>query len=206
MRNWPALLIALAMLALPASSFAATSRPKFAPSYRGVITGSSESSNGALTFKAQWTIRNVVFRLKKVGSFEGGWTGTYMPTHGTVTYSETSTGRCSHSVKGSFPIAKALPHPLISVPLALDKDPLGRFSVLGLLDVARKFRTTETCPDEFGGEPETNQIVVTPPTLFDPGETPWRPGRVIRGHRTLRDSSSESKSTRRFSWNLKPGR
>jgi hypothetical protein len=144
-----------------------------------------------------------VFRLDTVQAFEGGFTGIYKVTRGTVTYSETETGNCSYSVSAKFGLKGALPHPNPSAPFALDKDPLGRMTMLGLLNVDRQFKATESCPDSEGGPPLTEQRTLEPPTLFDPGEAHWRAGRRLHHTRVERDGS---RGKRTWTWNLKPGR
>jgi len=205
MRNWPALILGIAVLAFPAAASAATSRPHFSRSFHGTLSGHREVREGSRVIKADWTVKGVVFRLQHVRAFEGGWTGFYKVTAGTLTYSETQTGSCSYSVKASMPLAKSLPRPNPSAPLALDKDPLGRFYVLGLISVDRTLKTTETCsyPES---EPTTEEREVGLPMIFDPTGSRWRPGRRIRGHRSADDSVDQTRSTRSWRWDLKPGR
>jgi hypothetical protein len=193
--------VGLAWLALAAGALGA-SRPSFAHSYRGTITGSFSNSEDGNVVKGQWKISGVVFRLSKTQAFEGGFTGLYKITRGTVTYSETETGTCSYSAGDKFGVAKALPHPNPSVPMALDQDPLGRKTMLGLIDVTRKLKTTESCPDPDGGPPTMSTRTLALPTLFDPGEKGWRPGRRL--HSSNRQTDRNAKTV--WSWNLKPGR
>jgi len=152
--------------------------------------------------KGQWKITGLVFRLSKVNSFEGGFTGLYKVTAGTVSYSESESGNCSYSASDTFALKKALPHPNPSAPLALDKDPLGRMITFGLIDVTRKLNVTETCLDPGGGPPATEQRQLELPTLFDAGETSWKPGRRLHHTRTNRENNRNET----FSWSLKPGR
>ncbi len=201
MRIWPAVFFLAAALSVPANALA-VSRPHYARAYRGTITGTTEFHDTGQDVKSQWTITGLVFRLYKVTAFEGGYTGLYKVTAGTVSYSETETGDCSYSASDKFALKKALPHPLTSVSLALDKDPLGRMTMLGLIDVTRKLNVTETCPDSEGGPPSTSQRQLQVPTLFDPGETSWRPGKRLHHKRT----QPEDNGKQTFSWNLKPGR
>ncbi|HEX6458404.1 MAG TPA: hypothetical protein VF032_05755 [Thermoleophilaceae bacterium] len=200
MRIWPALLLAGA-LAVPANALA-VSRPHYAESYRGTISGSFESHDAGRDVKGQWKIGGLVFRLYKVSAFEGGFTGLYKVTAGKVSYSETESGDCSYSVSDTFALKKWLPHPLTSVSLALDKDPLGRMTTLGLIDVRRKLSVTESCADSQGGPPATEQRELQLPTLFDPAETSWKPGRRLHHRRSERQDNGKQT----FSWNLKPGR
>lgn len=201
MRNWPAVLLLAAVLAMPASALA-VSRPHYAGSYRGTISGSFETHDAGSDVKGQWKIAGLVFRLYKVSAFEGGYTGLYKVTAGKVSYSETESGDCSYSASDTFALKKELPHPLTSVSLALDKDPLGRLTMLGLIDVTRKLNATETCPDSSGGPPATEQRELQVPTLFDPAETSWKPSRRLHHKRTQREDNGKQM----FSWNLKPGR
>jgi hypothetical protein len=201
MRRWLGISVAVAALVAPPCALGA-SRPSFAHSYRGTISGTFSSSENGNVVKAHWKITGIVFRLTKVQAFEGGFTGVYKVTRGTVSYSETETGTCTYSAGDKFGVAKALPHPNPSTPLALDQDPLGRKTILGLIDVSRKLKVTESCPDPNGGPPTTNDRTLAIPTLFDPGEKPWRPGRRLHQTNRVRDRSE----TDTWSWNLKPGR
>lgn len=201
MRIWPAVLLLAAVLAVPSSALA-ISRPHYAPAYRGTISGSFETHDAGRDVKGQWTISGLVFRLYHVNAFEGGYTGLYKVTSGKVSYSETESGDCSYSAADTFSLKKALPHPLTSVSLALDKDPLGRMTTLGLIDVTRKLNVTESCPDSEGGPPSTSQRQLQLPTLFDPAETSWRPGKRLHHKRTQREDNGKQT----FSWTLKPGR
>jgi hypothetical protein len=202
MPRWIApVLVSAALLAAPAGALGA-SRPSFAHSYRGTISGTFSSSEGGNVVKGQWKITKLVFRLTKVQAFEGGFTGIYKVTRGTVSYSETETGTCSYSAGDKFGLARALPHPNPSTPLALDQDPLGRKTILGLINVNRKIKTTESCPDPDGGPPTTTARTLALPTLFDPGEKRWRPGRRL--HSTNRQTDRSSKQA--WTWNLRPGR
>ena len=201
MRIWSTVFLLAAVLAVPANALA-ISRPHYARAYRGTIAGSIETHDSGLDVKAQWKITGLVFRLYKVNAFEGGYTGLYKVTAGKVSYSETESGDCSYSTSDSFALKKALPHPLTSVSLALDKDPLGRMTMLGLIDVTRKLNVTESCPDSEGGPPSTSQRQLHLPTLFDPGETSWRPGKRLHHKRTQREDNGKQT----FSWTLKPGR
>jgi hypothetical protein len=206
MRTWPALMLALAVLAAPAAASAATGKPHFSRSYRGTLSGHLESRSGSRVIKADWTVKGLVFRLEHVRAFEGGWTGFYKVTAGTLSFSQTETGPCSYSVEASMPLAKSLPRPNPSAPLALDKNPLGKFYVLGLISPDKRLKTTETCTFPDGGEPDANPVEVEIPTIFDPGGSVWRPGRRLRGHRTVKDGFDEVKRTKSLSWSLKPGR
>jgi hypothetical protein len=190
-----------AIMAVPAGALGA-SRPSFAHSYRGTISGTFSSSENGNVIKSQWKVSGVVLRLTKVQAFEGGFTGLYKVTRGTVTFSETETGTCSYSAGDKFGLAKAIPRNAASVPFALDQDPLGRKTMLGLINVNRKIKTTESCPDPDGGPPSTNQMTLPLPTLFDPGEKRWSPGRRL--HRSNKQVDRSSKET--WSWDLKPGR
>jgi hypothetical protein len=200
-RSIATVLVSAALLAAPAGALGA-SRPSFAHSYRGTISGTFSSSEGGNVVKGQWKIAKLVFRLTKVQAFEGGFTGIYKVTRGTVSYSETETGTCSYSAGDKFGLARALPHPNPSTPLALDQDPLGRKTILGLINVNRKIKTTESCPDPDGGPPTTTARTLALPTLFDPGEKRWRPGRRL--HSTNRQTDRSSKQA--WTWNLRPGR
>jgi hypothetical protein len=191
--------VAMATLALPAGALGA-SRPSFAHSYRGTISGSFSETQDGNVVKAQWKISGVVFRRVKVQAFEGGFTGIYKVTRGTVTYNETETGTCSYSAGDKFGVAKKVSH--TSVPFALDQDPLGRKTILGLIDVNRKLKATESCPDPDGGPPTTNTLTLPLTTLFNPGEKGWRPGRRL--HSSNRETDRTSKQV--WSWDLKPGR
>jgi len=160
------------------------------------------STSGGETVSASWKISGLVFRLTKVQAFEGGFTGLYKVTRGTVSYSESETGDCSYSGSLRFGLAKAFPHPNPSVPLALDQDPLGRKTMLGLVNVRPKLAVTESCPQDEGSPPVTTTRKLSLPTLFDPGESSWRPGRKLHHRRTER--SGDEKRT--WTWSLKPGR
>src|SRR5690348_397423 len=97
MRRWLAPIVLLAaIMAVPAGALGA-SRPSFAHSYRGTISGTFSSSENGNVIKSQWNVSGVVLRLTKVQAFEGGFTGLYKVTRGTVTFSETETGTCSYS-------------------------------------------------------------------------------------------------------------
>lgn len=187
--------------ALPAAALGA-SRPTFAHSYRGTISGTFSDTEAGNVTKAQWKITGLVFRLTKVQAFEGGFTGLYKVSRGTVSYSETETGTCSYSVGDKFGLARALPRPNPSAPFALDQDPIGRKTILGLIDVNRKVKTTESCPDPDGGPPAITQRTLALPTLFDGGEKAWRPGRRLHG--TNRQSDRSARTI--WTWKLKPGR
>ena len=186
-------------LALPAGALAA-SRPSFAHSYRGTLSGSFSNSENGNVVKGQWKITGVVFRLTKVQAFEGGFTGIFKVTRGTVTYNETETGTCTYSAGDKFGLAKKVSR--TSVPLALDQDPLGRKTILGLINVGRKLKTTESCPDPDGGPPTTNTLTLPLSTLFNPGEKRWRPGRRL--HASNREADRGFKQV--WKWDLKPGR
>src|SRR3954467_7425266 len=58
--------------------------------------------------------------------------------------------------------------------------PIGRKTILGLIDVTRKLDVTESCPDPNGGPATTNTRKLGLPPLFDPQESRWRPGRRLR--------------------------
>lgn len=201
MRRWLALFVAAAALAVPAAAVGA-SRPNFAHSYRGTVSGTLSTGENGNVVKAQWKIAGLVFRLTKAQAFEGGFTGLYKVARGTVSYSETETGTCTYSAGDKFGLAKALPHPNPSTPFALDQDPLGRKTILGLINVNRKLKTTESCPDPGGGPPITNTRELSLPTLFDPGEAHWSPGRRLRHTNRQRDRSTRLI----WHWDLKPGR
>ncbi len=203
MRLWSGLAAAaLLTLAAAAAGASAASRPSFARSYRGTITGSLRSTSGGDTVNAHWKITGLVFRLTRVQAFEGGFTGLYKVTRGTVSYSESETGSCSYTGSLSFALMSSLPHPNPSVPLALDQDPLGRKTMLGLINVTRKLDVTESCPQDDGSPPLTSTRKLPLPTLFDPGETPWRPGRKLHHRRSERSGDEQ----RTWAWSLKPGR
>jgi len=199
MRRLLVCLVGLASLALPASALGA-SRPSFAHSYRGTLSGSFTNSEGGNVVKAQWKISGVVFRLTKVQAFEGGFTGVYKVTRGTVTYSETETGTCTYSAGDKFGLAQKVSH--TSVPFALDQDPLGRKTILGLINVGRKLKATESCPDPDGGPPTTSTLTLPLSTLFNPGEKRWSPGRRL--HSSNRETDRAAKTV--WKWDLKPGR
>lgn len=201
MRKSLALTVVLACLALPAGALAA-SRPSFAKSYRGTITGSFSNKDSGNVFSAKWKITGLVFRRYKAQAFEGGFTGLYKVTRGTVTYSETETGNCSFSASDKFGLAKAIGRNPTSVPFALDQNPIGHKTILGLIDVNRKVKTTETCPDPDGGPPTTNNLTLSLPTLVDFGEKGWRPGRRL--HSGNRQTDRNVKTI--WTWNLMPGR
>ena len=201
MRAWVAAAVAGVVAALPAQALGA-SRPTYAHAYRGTISGTFTDTHAGNDVKARWKITGLVFRLTKVQAFEGGFTGIYKVTRGTVSYSETETGDCSYSTTDKFALKSALPHPNPSVPLALDQDPLGRKTILGLINVTRRIKTTETCPDPSGGPPISSPRTLSLPTVFDAGESPWRPGRRL--HHTNRQRDRTAKTS--WTWNLKPGR
>jgi hypothetical protein len=192
----------LALLAVWPASALAASRPSFARAYRGTISGQFESRDGGNDVKGTWKISGVVFRLTKTQAFEGGFSGLYKVAHGNVSYTETETGDCSYTASAKFGLAGALPHPNPSVPFALDQDPIGRKTILGLIDVTRKLDVTESCPDPNGGPATTNTRRLGLPALFDPQESRWRPGRRLR-HTVRQKDKGTSES---WSWNLKPGR
>lgn len=203
MRYWPVpCVVAVLAVAVSSGTALAASRPNFAHSYRGTISGSLDSTVAGSTVSAHWKITGLVFRLTKVQAFEGGFTGIYKVTRGTVSYGESESGSCSYTGSLKFRLAKAFPHPNPSMPLALDQDPLGRKTTLGLINVTPKLAVTESCPDPDGGPPATDARKLSLPTLFDPGEARWRPGRKLHHKRTLR--GDDGKTT--WSWNLKPGR
>jgi hypothetical protein len=194
--------LALALaLALPASAFGA-SRPSFAHSYRGTITGSFSNREGGDVLKGDWKITGLVFRRYKVQAFEGGFTGLYKVTRGTVTYSETETGDCSYSASDKFGLAKAIGRNPPSVPFAPDQGPTGGRTIFGLITVNRKVKTTESCPDPNGGPPTTGSRTLSLPPLVDFGEKHWRPGHRIHGSNRQTDRSEKTIWT----WNLRPGR
>lgn len=201
MRIRPALTV-LALLAVWPASALAASRPSFARAYRGTISGKFESRSGGEDVKATWKISGVVFRLTKTQAFEGGFTGLYKVAHGNVSYSETETGDCSYTASTQFGLAGALPHPNPSSSFALDQDPIGRKTILGLIDVTRKLDVTESCPDPNGGPTTTNTRKLSLATLFDSGEKPWRPGRRLHETNKRKDTGTSDS----WSWNLKPGR
>lgn len=201
MRIWPALAAVAALAAWPASALG-VSRPSFAHSYRGTISGKVEIRTGGSEVHGKWTIAGLVFRLTKVQAFEGGFTGLYKVTAGTVAYSETETGDCSYSTSTQFGLARALPRPNPSTPLALDVNPLGHRSTFGLINVNRQLSVTESCPDPDGGPASTETRKVDLPTLFDAGETSWSPGRHLRHTRTQKEDNGKES----WSWNLRPRR
>jgi hypothetical protein len=202
MVRWLALvLVSAALVALPAGALGA-SRPSFAHSYRGTISGTFSSSEQGNVVKSQWKVSGLVFRLTKVQAFEGGFTGIYKVTRGTLSFSEIETGTCSYSAGDKFGLAKAIPRNAASVPLALDQDPIGRKTMLGLININRKIKTTESCPDPDGGPPSMTPLTLSFPTLFDPGEKRWSPGRRL--HRTNKQADRATKET--WTWDLKPGR
>jgi hypothetical protein len=192
----------LTCLALPAGGAFAASRPSFAKSYRGSISGSFSNKEGGETVKASWKITGLVFRLTKVQAFEGGFTGIYKVTRGSVSYSETETGDCSYSASDKFGLAKAIGRNPTSVPFAPDQDPLGHKTILGLIIVNRKIKTTESCSDPNGGPPTTSTRTLSLPTLVDFGEKGWRPGRRLHSRNGQTDRSEKTSWT----WSLKPGR
>jgi hypothetical protein len=200
-RRWLPLSVVFVSFALPTAALGA-SRPSFAHYYRGTISGSFSNNDAGEVIKAQWKMTGVVLRRTKVQAFEGGFTATYKVTRGTVSYSETETGDCSYSASAKFGLAKAIPRNAPSVPFALDQDPLGRKTMLGLVDVNRKIKTTESCPDPDGGPPVTSNRTLTLPTLFDPGEKHWSPDRRLHGSNKQSDRSEKQV----WSWNLRPGR
>jgi hypothetical protein len=195
-----ALAAVVVSLALPAVTLGA-SRPNFAKAYRGTLAGSFSNKDGGETIKAQWKITGVVLRRYKVQPFEGGFTGIYKVTHGTVSYSETESGDCSYSATDKFGLAKAIGRHPTSTPFALDQDPLGRKTILGLIMVNRKLKTTESCADPNGGPATTETRTLALPTLVDFGEKGWRPGRRLHSKNTQSDRSARTV----WSWNLKPG-
>ena len=203
MRHWPVALITAALVAA-APAEAGVSKPHFARSYRGTLSGSFTSKDSSRTVKESWKVTGVVFRLYKTRAFEGGWTGMYKVTAGTVDFTASQVGPCTWNVHDSFGIVKSLPRPNPSVPLALDKNPLGSLHMLGLMDPERTLKTTETCPDPNGGEPFTDEQDVEVPTVFDPGEKNWKPGRRLKASHVVRDPYSDPKTTQIWSWDLKP--
>ena len=196
-----ALAAVVVSLALPAVTLGA-SRPNFAKAYRGTLAGSFSNKDGGETIKAQWKITGVVLRRYKVQPFEGGFTGIYKVTHGTVSYSETESGDCSYSATDKFGLAKAIGRHPTSTPFALDQDPLGRKTILGLIMVNRKLKTTESCADPNGGPATTETRTLALPTLVDFGEKGWRPGRRLHSGNRQTDRSAKTVWT----WNLRPGR
>jgi len=195
-----ALAAVVVSLALPAVTLGA-SRPNFAKAYRGTLAGSFSNKDGGETIKAQWKITGVVLRRYKVQPFEGGFTGIYKVTHGTVSYSETESGDCSYSATDKFGLAKAIGRHPTSTPFALDQNPLGHKTILGLIMVNRKVKTTESCADPNGGPATSETRTLALPTLVDFGEKGWRPGRRLHSRNKQSDRSEKTV----WSWNLKPG-
>lgn len=201
-RHLLALPVAAAAIAAVPASGSAASRPSFAHSYRGALSGLFTDTHAGNKVTARWKVTQVVLRLTKVQAFEGGFTGLYKVTRGSVSYSETESGNCSYTATSTFGLARAIPRNGPSVPFALDQDPLGRRTMLGLINVNQKLKTTESCPDPNGGPPSTAQRTLSLPTLFDPGEKRWSPGRRLHRTNTQRDTNSKTSWT----WDLKPGR
>ena len=65
--------------------------------------------------------------------------------------------------------------------------------ILGLINVNRKVKTTESCPDPSGGPATTDNRTLSIPTLVDFGEKGWRPGRRL--HSGNRQSDRYAKTS-----------
>ncbi len=190
-------------LAVPAG--AATSKPKFAKTYRGTVSGTTSTRANGQTLDTNWTITGVVFRLKSIRAFEGGWTGIYKVGGGKVSFNVSGSEQdCSYVAHEVFKLAGSLPKHAVSVPFALDKNPLGHYSIMGLLDPSKRIAATEFCTDSDSGQKQTSTKQIDVPDLLNAGEKGWKPGRAIKGSNAQRDSFDDTKSSRTWRWNLKP--
>ena len=214
MRFWPVSLcsIALALIGFAAPAAATPPKPHYVRSYHGTLTGYVENSwNGDSTDKStlreDWTVTGVVFRFAAAGVFEGGWSASYKVTSGKVAFKAVMTGNCSLSATDSFGLVKSLPRPNPSTPFGLDQDPLGRLHMMGLIDPDRTLKATETCqsPDGF---PREDAYPIQIPTLFDPCEKNWKPGKRLKATCVRRDPydkyNQTGPSVTSWSWDLKP--
>jgi hypothetical protein len=200
MRTIVTALAALCCAASPA--VAATSKPHFAKTYRGSASGTLHRSANGQTLDLTWQVSGLSFRLTSVRSFEGGWTGIYKVTGGKVSFGASATdSNCAYSAHSNFGLARSLPRPNPSVPFALDKGPLGRYSILGMLDPDKQVTATAACGSD-SGDTQAAPMQIDVPDLLNAGEKGWRPGRRIKGTYTIRDSGEK----RTWNWSLRPGR
>lgn len=199
MRTTLTLIAAFLVLAVPASAGA----PRFSKSYHGSITGHKTVSQGDTTTTSDWTVKGVRFKLYKVRLFEGGYTGFYAPTAGTVTFREKKTGPCTYSFEKSFALKTAIQSRREAVPFYLDKSPLARFTYDANLRPKKRYEVTETCkyPDY---EPPPSQETIEVPELMRTGARRGLPGRRLTGKYVYKDDFSDFKKSTTYRWDLKP--
>lgn len=194
---------ALASLALIPAVADASTKPRFPRTVTGTISGSSSSSRGN-TVKEAWTIKGVRFTLEHVRFVENTWTGFYKVTAGTVTFSETETGQCSHSVEKTFALKPAMPKRPISTPFFLNRNMSGHDSYGGNIFPSIHWNVTETCAFQDGGEPTTETKRIEPGNLFDATtRRSFRIGKAMKG--TYKYDDGEYGTTK-YTWSLKPRR
>lgn len=200
-----AIVLACALVVALAPAADAASKPRFSKRYKGTLSGSTTTKydDGDVT-KAEWSVAGIKFKLRKTRNDFGGWIGIYKVTGGTVNFSETRTGICTHSVTDSFSLVSALPKHPASEPLALSRNSIGHWSVLGGIQVENTYNSTDSCNYSDGGPPDVTPIEVGLPLLFDPMQRKRRPGQRIHGRYSESDTAGSSTVTIVRKWDLKP--
>ena len=197
-----ALLLALAVI--PASAQAA-SKPSFPKTYKGTISGTYVADlDGGSTHKVTWTISKVRFRLEHVRFAEGRfWTGFYKVTGGTVTYTDTKTGTCTHDLSEKFALAPAMPKRVIATPFHMNRYVGSKDFYGGYIDPNKHWTVLESCTyseDDFGAEEQRIDVR----NMFDTGSKRGRIGSALKGKYVYKDDRPVSTTT--YQWSLRPGR
>jgi hypothetical protein len=198
-----ALAAALASLTLVPAAAQGSTRPHFPKTVAGTISGAYLAKTDGSTYKASWSIAGARFKLVHIRSVEGSWTGFYVVTAGSVTYSESKSGPCSYELSEKFALKPAMPSSRVSTPLALTRSLTGHDTYGGMIQPKKHWTVTETCtfPDQ---EPSTDQVRIDARNLFDTGSKSGKIGRAMKGRFVYKDDFNNS--TKAYRWSLRPRR